>query len=217
MKAAKSARALDIRLLPMDIARLIGWVLELGFRRRTVWLCGKYRLRGGAVVVANHTSFSDPFLIRCLFWYRRVFLMASEEVMGGKVRGALLRGAGCLKIDRTTADLRAVRAAASLAREGRVLALFPQGGIRREGDTDAVKAGAILIALQGNAPLIPVYSRRRKHWWQWRTVIVGESLDCRAFCGKPMPTMADVAALTEALHERLAACKAAYDQREEQA
>ncbi|MBP5618323.1 MAG: hypothetical protein J6X61_04160, partial [Clostridia bacterium] len=99
--------------------------------------------------------------------------------------------------------------------EGRVVALFPQGGIRREGDTDAVKSGAVLIALQGNAPLIPVYSRRRKHWWQRRTVVIGEPLDCRALCDKPMPTMADVAALTAELQQRLAACKEVYDNREE--
>ena len=217
MKGAKRARVWDPRLLPMDVARVIGWAMELVFRRRTLYVDGKYRLRGGAVVVANHTSFADPFLIRCVFWYRRVFLLASEEVMRGRVRGALLRGAGCLKIDRTAADLRAIRAAAALAREGRVLALFPQGGIRRDGDTDAVKAGAVLIALQAGVPIVPVYSRPPARWWQRRTVVVGRPLDLRAACGKPLPTMADLAALTDELQGRLAACKAVYDQREENA
>ena len=211
----KRARVLDIRRFPMDLAEWICLLLDVAFRHRNVYIGEKGKLRGGAVVVANHTSFIDPFLMNCVFWYRRVFLMASEEVMAGKVRGTLLRWAGCIKIDRTTADLRAIRAAAALAREGRVVALFPQGHIRREGDTDAVKSGAVLIALQGNAPLIPVYSRRRAHWWQRRTVVIGEPMDCRALCGKPMPTMADVAALTDELQKRLAACKEVYDQREE--
>lgn len=217
MKEAKRARALSLRYLPMDVARLVCAVLELGFRRRTLWPDGKFRLKGGAVVVANHTAFIDPFLIRGLFWYRRVFLMASEEVMGGKVRAFLLRAAGCLRIDRRTADLRAVRAAAGLAREGRVVALFPQGGIRREGDVDAVRSGAVLIALRAGVPVVPVYSRRRKHWWQRRTVVVGRPFDLSEACGKPLPTIADLAALTESLHARLSACKDVFDQREENA
>ena len=45
--------------------------------------------------------------------------------------------------------------------------------------------------------------------------MIGEPLDCRALCGKPMPTMADVAALTDELQKRLTACKDVYDQREE--
>lgn len=199
----------------MDAARVVGSVTELGFRRRTLFVGERFKLEGGAVVVANHTAFGDPMLIRNVFWYRRVFLMASEEVMRGRIRGALLRAAGCLRIDRTAADLRAVREAAALARAGEAVALFPQGHIRREGDVDAVKSGAVLIALQGNAPLIPVYSRRRKHWWQRRTVVIGEPMDCRALCGKPVPSMADVAALTGELQKRLAACKDVYDQREE--
>ena len=83
------------------------------------------------------------------------------------------------------------------------------------GETNRLIALASVIALQGNAPLIPVYSRRRKHWWQRRTVVIGEPMDCRALCGKPVPSMADVAALTGELQKRLAACKDVYDQREE--
>ena len=201
--------------LLMDAARAVGGVSELGFRHRTVWAGEKFKLKGGAVVVANHTSFGDPFLIWNVFWYRRVFMLASEAVMRTGLRYAVLREAGCVKIDRKAIDLRAVREATELIREGRVVALFPQGAIRREGDTDAVKSGAVLIALQGNVPLVPVYSRLRRHWWQRRTVVVGEPMDCRALCGKEKPSVADVAALTEELHRRLAACKAIFDQREE--
>ena len=87
----------DLRKLPMDMARLL-YVLLLPYyrlRRRTPeGKKYKARLRGGAVIAANHSAFADPFVMGAAFWYRRMYWMAAETVVRGKLQGPLLKAAG---------------------------------------------------------------------------------------------------------------------------
>ena len=60
----KKRRCYDISNLPMDIARVVCTPLLLLYRMRRITPEGdpyKDRIRGGAVLAANHRTFSDPF------------------------------------------------------------------------------------------------------------------------------------------------------------
>ena len=66
----------------MDYGRAHYFLFRL-FKVRTVGLDGKkYKrsFKGGALIAANHTGFSDAVMLGSSFWYRRVFFLASEEV-----------------------------------------------------------------------------------------------------------------------------------------
>ena len=63
----------DLRKLPMDMARLVYILLLPYYRLRRRTLEGekyKARLRGGAVIAANHSAMADPFVMGVTFWYR---------------------------------------------------------------------------------------------------------------------------------------------------
>lgn len=164
--------------------------------------------KGAAVLVCNHVGQLDPFLIDCYFWSRRVYFLASKQVMQKPVAGALLRGMGCISIDRENADLDAVRTAVELLKEGNLLGIFPQGGIHSE--LTQIKGGAILIALRAGVPIVPMYTERKKHVFSRRRLIVGEPFDPRAYCAKKFPGVADIERLSELLLQRMEDCRTAY-------
>ena len=202
------------RYLPMDIGRLILWFLPLLYRFRRYDVAGapcKNKRKGPMLVVANHASFLDPLLVGSCFWYRRVFFLAAEAVMRNPIIAWLLRGAGCIKIDRNISDIEAVRKAVDVLKDGRCLAMFPQGGISHDEEFSQIKSGAILIALRAGVPIVPMYSSR-KHtpWYRPTAAVIGEPMDCREYCKKTMPTMSEIEAASAALLARLEECRKAY-------
>lgn len=216
MKKERTGKApfFSLRRLPMDIGRLVCLPCLLLFRIRRVCPDGspyRGRLRGGALLVANHVGFSDPFRMGSCFWYRRVFFLASEQIMGRKLQATLLRGMGCIKIDRNISDLEAMRKAISTVQAGHCLTVFAQGGIDRSGDLTAIKSGAILLGLRTGADLIPIYTRQRAHWYERQLMVIGAPLSCRALCAHRIPSMSDIEQLSTVLLEQMHICKQTYD------
>lgn len=211
---ANKSKLFDIRRLPQDIGRIVCIPCLAIFRIKKYNTDGtKYNsiLRGGNLIAANHIDFSDPFIVGTAFWYRRVFFLASEEIMDVKGRNILLRGIGCIRIDRNISDIEGVRRAVDILKSGRVLTVFPQGGIKAEGHIDSIKSGTILMALKSGVPIIPMYSEKRRHWYEPRRVVIGEKIDCREHCSGKFPSMADIEKISQLLLCSMEECRKTYD------
>ena len=121
----KKAKLFNPKLFPMDLARVIFSPLPLVFRVRRLTPDGKKykgKIRGGAIVAANHNAFSDSMVLFVAFWYRRLFFMVADVVMKTKLRAALIRGIGGIEIVREIADLQAIKKAVGVLKEGHLLA-----------------------------------------------------------------------------------------------
>ena len=200
----------SFKQIPMDIARLVCAVLVPILRIKRITPEGeKYRsrIKGGAIIAANHTSFLDPFIVGVTFWYRRLHFLVAEVVMGGKMRSFLLRGVGAIKIDRNSADIEAITKSVNKLKQGYLLSVFPQGGINRQGEIDSVKSGAVLMAIRSNTPIIPMYIAPRKHWYNPRTVVIGNTVYPKQICNKAFPNASDIKNITDILAEELNRCK----------
>ena len=205
----KKTRLLSWKRLPMDIARLVCAPLLLLYRMKRLTPGGEtYRghIRGGAVLAANHTSFADPFLVGVAVWYRRLFFLAAETVMQGKLRTWLLKGVGAIRIDRNTADVEAIRNSVNVLKEGHLLAVFPQGGITAGEEVRSLKSGAVLIALQAGVPIVPMHIYPRKHWYSRRVVVIGNEVDPRKIIQKKFPSTADIEKVSGVLMEEMNRC-----------
>ncbi len=73
--------------------------------------------------------------------------------------GIVIRACGGFKVHRGRADLAAIETAVGLAREGHVIAMFPEGTRRKKGIRKRWQAqahtGAARIALEAGVPLVP--------------------------------------------------------------
>lgn len=206
----KEPKLFNIKRLPMDIARLVCAPLLLLYRMKRLTPEGepyRERIRGGAIIAANHTAFSDPFLAGVAVWYRRTFMLVAEAVMKGKLRNWLLKGVGCIKIDRNAADIEAIRKCVTVLKEGHLLMVFPQGGIQADDQVQALKAGTVLIALQAGVPIVPMYICPKTHWYSRRVVIMGKTIDPKAVIQKKFPSTADIEKVSGLLLEEMNRCR----------
>lgn len=211
VQTEKKNRRYSWKLLFMDIARLVCVPLLLVYRMKRLTPEGeKYRgkIRGGAIMAANHTSFSDPFLVGVAVWYRRLYFLVAEVVMRGRLRNWLLRGVGAIRIDRNETDIEAIRQSVAVLKQGALLAMFPQGGITDGEAVQTVKSGAVLIALQAGVPIVPMHIYPRKHWYSRRVVVIGDPVDPQKLIGKKFPTTADIDRVSKLLMDEMNRCMA---------
>ena len=138
---------------------LLSWpILYILFRLRAR---GRDNLpsAGGYVLACNHVSSFDPWLLGVPLWPRRFLrFMAKSELYWFPLR-LLLDGAGAFPVRRGQADIEAIETAVRLARDGHVIAMFPEGTRRRKGLVKRFqprpRTGAARIALEADVPLIP--------------------------------------------------------------
>ena len=205
----KKAKLFDIRYFPMDFARVNMAPLPLIYRVRAKTPEGeKYRnkIRGGAIIAANHTDFSDPLVLFVTFWYRRVFFLAGELVMNGSTRSKMLTGLGAIRIDRNIADMEAIRRCVALLKEGHILGIFPQGQITKTDEVSNVKHGAVLMALQADVPIIPMYIQPQSTKFKARNVIIGDPIYPKELCSKRIPSTGDIQKISETLAAEMNRC-----------
>lgn len=203
------AKLFDIKLFPMDFGRVFFSPLNLLLRVRRLTPEGeKYRrkIRGGALIAANHHGFTDPLVMLVTFWYRRVFYLASELVMAKPLRRRLMSGMGAIRIDRNIADMEAIRKAVDRMKEGHLLAVFPEGQLTQTNEVTTIKAGSVLMALQAGVPIYPMHIYRREKWYKSRVVVIGEPIYPQELCTRKIPSTADIENISAILMEEMNKC-----------
>lgn len=114
--------------------------------------------RGPLIIASNHRRFFDPVFV-CMAVPRRVQWMAKQEIFIPGLRRffAIL---GAFPVDRQGGGRSAIRTALGYLKEGRALGIFPEGTRRREGADTQAKSGAVLLAVRGEAKILPVFIDR---------------------------------------------------------
>ncbi|HKB94251.1 MAG TPA: lysophospholipid acyltransferase family protein [Gaiellaceae bacterium] len=117
----------------------------------------------GFVLACNHVSSFDPWALGMPLWpHRYLRFMAKSELYWFPL-SLVLNGAGAFPVRRGQADVEAIDTAVGLAREGHVIAMFPEGTRRRKGLVKRFEArprtGAARIALEAGVPLVPAAVR----------------------------------------------------------
>ncbi len=175
---------------------LVSWpVLKLAFRYRAD---GKEHLppSGGYVLAAGHLSNLDPWPLGLAIWPRRFLRFMAKSELFWFPLVLIVKGAGAFKVNRGQADTAAIDTAVRLAREGNVIAMFPEGTRRRKGLRKTREAGAhtgaARIALEAGVPLVPAGIKgtdglRRLEQWRVR---YGEPVDIEDLRGQEIAVAA---------------------------
>lgn len=127
---------------------------------------------GACVVVANHVQISDPCFVVIATGNRTLYrAMGKKELFSVPFVNRLVTWLGAFPVDRSKADMTAIRNALRTVQEGNRLLIFPQG-TRGSEDTEA-KSGAAMIAVRTKAPVLPIYLSEKKKFWSRPYVVIG--------------------------------------------
>lgn len=129
-----------------------GSLLRAWFRLRVE---GALPVHGPCVLAANHTSFVDPLVLGAATPRRIVYLM-TEVVWRSRGLGWFYRWNRAIPLAVRGANRDALRAARAVLQQGRVLGIFPEGGLSRDGRPMLGGPGAVSLALQESVPIVPV-------------------------------------------------------------
>jgi len=146
------------------------WLFKYVLIGPVLWLFGRPTIEGqhhipkkGPVILAgNHRAVVDSFFLVLMVRRRITFVAKSEYFTGTGVKGAMQRwffgGAGQVPIDRSGADASraALDTAIGILDKGGVWGIYPEGTRSPDGCLYKGKTGAIRVALETGAPVVPV-------------------------------------------------------------
>ncbi|MGD9774923.1 MFS transporter [Diaphorobacter sp.] len=151
-------------LVPEYLLRFVAWVLSRCVYRFKVRGDEHIPATGAAILVCNHVSFVDAVLLMaasprpiCFVMDHRIFRM---PVLGGLFRLAKAIPIAPQREDAATYEA-AFERAAQVLRSGDLLAIFPEGGITRDGQLQPFKGGIMKIIEHAQAdglqpPVVPL-------------------------------------------------------------
>ncbi len=179
--------------------RRLAWLLLKAFFRFRVTGRENIPLDGPLVAVANHESFLDPFAVGVALMKRPpASFLAAPWIYDKPIAGSFARRVGTIPAYGEGKEVTALRESVRILQKGGTVALFPQGGIARDG----ISGGAVFMAIKGGAPILPMRvlgaskALPLKRWWPslfTRIIVEVEPLILAQDLHKPgMPTSAAV-------------------------
>jgi 1-acyl-sn-glycerol-3-phosphate acyltransferase len=147
------------RLVPEYFLRFVAWFGSHVVYRFKVKGDENIPTAGAAILVCNHVSFVDAVLLMAAS-PRPIYFVMDHRIFKVPVLGWLFKLAKAIPIAPRKEDERAYdaafEAAAKVLRGGDLLAIFPEGGITRDGTLQEFKGGIMKILEREPVPVIPM-------------------------------------------------------------
>ena len=154
----RNTQAVQVKMTSYRAARLLVRLLFGCVTRVQVIRPENANRTGGFLLAANHISHFDPFIISLVI-RRKIDWLTMAEFFQSPAVGFLLRVVDAFPVDRDRADRKTIRTAIERLKEGRVVGLFPEGGIRDGArsllEGAPLRPGASTLAHIAGVPILP--------------------------------------------------------------
>jgi 1-acyl-sn-glycerol-3-phosphate acyltransferase len=124
----------------------------------------KFPQQGPLLSVANHINFLDPAVIISHLHPRPTTGLAKKETWDNPFKAVLFNIWGGIPIDRDIADFKAFQLAKTALKEGKILAVAPEGTRTEDGRLVRGKPGVAILALQCEVPILPMAYWGHEHF-----------------------------------------------------
>lgn len=176
--------------------------------------------RGGALLVANHLSFVDAFLVSAAL-DRPVRFMMYRPFFDLPLVGRFCRRMGAIPVssqDTREQKQASIEYAAQLLRDGELVCIFAEGHISRTGSLGGFRRGLERIASKAGTPILPValdgvwgslfsFERGRFFWKRPRSLSQSVTVDV----GEPLPSDAPAWLVRNRVQELIATTRRSAD------
>ena len=207
------AHVINFKRILYDFSRWSGWPLFFWFRVKKIYVNKKqkHHIRGGAIVISNHILYSDPMVLHCGLWDRRLDFVITDDITNTKFKHWVFRQWGCIPVNRQKFSLNHFREIVQRLEGGNLIGVFPEGhvSLTNENPMSPFKSGVVLMAHQANVPIYPVYREIRKSVFHRQKLLIGEPIDIRKQFGDKIG-MKEVEEISRYLFEKESELKQIY-------
>ena len=109
---------------------------------------------GGFILALNHRSNFDV-VFAAISCNRNLHFMAKKEIFKYKIVAWLAKKVNAFPVDRAGNDIKAIKKALSVLKDGLALCIFPEGTRVKEGESVDAKAGVSMLAIRTKVPVVP--------------------------------------------------------------
>ena len=115
--------------------------------------------KGAFIVAANHESYMDHLIVAStlvLHLNKKIHFLSKKEHFDNIFKNAWHTYAGAISLDRQSGGKEALRCAVKVLRQGKIIAIHPEGTRSLTGKLQKAKTGVARLALAAKVPVIPV-------------------------------------------------------------
>jgi long-chain acyl-CoA synthetase len=149
----------ESRMIPTFLAHTFLKILFKLFFRLEVKGVENVPSDGNFILAANHSSYLDgPALILALPFsrFRNIYSLGLSDFFAGFLKSRFAKIAHVIPIDSASYLSKALQMSAYVIKNGRSLAVFPEGGRSFDGNLMEFKKGVGILAVEMGIPVVPV-------------------------------------------------------------
>lgn len=144
------------RILPQHFVRFTVLTVLRVFYRQKVLNAERMPAEGGVLIVPNHVTYLDAFILTASSKRPIRFLMYDSYFKKAGLVRFFIKFFDTVPISDKRAK-EAIQKAADAVAEGGVVCIFPEGQLTRSGCMNELKRGFEMIARKAKCPVVPVY------------------------------------------------------------
>lgn len=169
--------------------KITGYPVQFFYFRKKVYYEDKEhtnrKIKGGALIVSNHTSIYDYPLMMFTFFSRNIHPLAAEVLYEkNTLLTKFITGLGAIKVDRNNYDFAFMSELVNILNKGGVGLVFPESRLPKEEEKGALldfKPSYVYPLTQCDVPIIPVYTngiygKLKRQYKDRARVIIGKKI-----------------------------------------
>ena len=138
----------------------------------------KRKPKGKLILVSNHMTAVDPFLLAAHHNRQIYYLGKSEFTKDSKFVRIIFKWLGVTSVDRGKPDIAAIKAIIKRLNQGKTVGIYPEGTRNyKNEDIQTIKSGSAMFALKTDAPVVPMILCKRPKLFRKNIYITGDPVD----------------------------------------
>lgn len=208
MSKEKRAKWHPFKYFAYDFTIITGSPAFLWYRPKRIYIskeAKKKRPKGGMILISNHITMLDPIYLAVGYPWRRHHWVATKELFCSPARkwffGKVFHN---IEIDRDNFSIASFKEIVWYLKDGRMVTIFPEGHVNtnQDGTMNAFKSGMVMMAVKAHVPIVPVFLKKKKHWYSRLVIAIGEPIHIEDYTSSVVPTIEDINKISTVLEEQ---------------
>ena len=199
-------RVFDLRYIFYDFVKITGILpIILYLRLKFYYENGQRQkglFRGPSIIVSNHTGTFDIIVLLAILWNRRISFIAKKDLFKKKIGKLFFNGVRAISLDSENVSIDVIKKAQNVIESGHLVGIFPEGHINTKKKIDDFKAGAVLLSILTDAPIIQVYIEKREKWWKRQRVVISDKIYLKNYISFEYPTVNEMEKISKMLYQK---------------